>query len=680
MLPGWQAFPMLKILLPLAAGILLGSVMPSAPGFSLLIGLSILLFFFHFFSKQRVLRHLFGGVWIVWVFVFGWNYLHTRDSLWDARHWYHQGIQPDRNTRWEGEITQLKFTGKWQRATVQLTNVEQESTLTGIKGKMLVYLPGTPDVTSPAPGDRIIFSGMPYIIPAKMDPLGFDWRDYLRVRGVDYQIFVGDHNWKSQSPEGFSWRQTSYHYRRQFGEVLQLHIQDPAVSRLAQAVILGDRDELGESLNKAYQASGAVHILAVSGLHVGLVAGIVMFLLNFFGKGRRFYWIKAVIAVILIWGYIGLTGAADSAVRAGVLFSFLILGRTLQRHAETLNLLSAAVVVLLLVNPWMIYHVGFQLSVLAVAGILFFQPLIYRRWFPPNRVADYFWQLFTVTLAAQITTVMLSLFYFHYFPVYFVLSGIFVVPLAGMFLSLGVMVIALDFIVPLLSAWAAMILKVVGGLMNFMVGGIAGLPGATLDHLYPSVFWVVLLPLGIGLIMYALLYKLRRPFIAGVGVFVVGLILQAVGQFNLVSNSEWYVLQENRAETVLLFRQGKHYLAMPLDRDTSLREKVFWPGLGDIWMVTEDHDFNYGKLVKSGNQIIFGGDTIALLGLAPGQFVVAEGEPPTGPGDWTGGTMLLSPKLDWKQRKAWTNWGSNKEVALYDMRAKGYWQRKMALD
>lgn len=674
MISGWAPYPMVRLAIPFAAGIWWGSLQPAWPSaLTLALGLVLLL------PGLRSLKHgavWFGVAWSLWIFLAGWAWVRQADPLTRQDHWLKSGFSPNADTSWEGAIRDIRTSEHWVRLRVALDRWAPDDTTApqSITGPLLVYLPIVEVQDRIFPGDRIALQGKPRPIAPPLDPKGFDWRFHQRVHGVTHQVFLYDGDWKIAAPAVPSLYGRFQRWRLRFGEILDGYLSHPQARQLARAIILGDRDEFSDALNEAYQASGAVHVLAVSGLHVGLVAGMVMGLLGLFLRRKRQFPLRAILATALVWAYVALTGAADSAVRAGVLFSVILLGRSLSRQAASLNLLATAVFLLLLVSPWMIHHVGFQLSVFAVGGILFFQPLIFRAWFPPDRLSTYFWSLFTVTLAAQLGTLMLSLFHFHRFPVYFLLSGLFVVPLASLFLSVGVATLALHHVSPELAGWAGRLLEYLAEWMNALVLGISDLPGAVVADLSPYGYWSWLLPLIAGLVLYAWARKHSASLVNAAMALAAGMLLQAGLMVCDTSGAEWRLLRRQDEATRLLIRQGRDLLALDFQGEQAEPSLEHWPGWGRVWVLPASVDFRYGQVRKQGQRIDLGQTVLTWGAYAEGahrHLILPETPLPAGAPDST--LLLLAPELDARTRGRLHRQATRKGLAAIDLREHGCW-------
>ena len=252
------------------------------------------------------------------------------------------------------------------------------------------------------------------------------------------------------------------HLRHYFAGVIEQYVQRPESKQIALALLLGQKESLGKEVKQAYSATGTQHILAVSGLHVGIIYSILLLPLTFFKqKGQLLQKSYLVLVLGLIWIYALMTGFSPSVVRAVVMFSLVTLGQMRKRKPSIWNILAFSALLLLVLDPDIQSDLGFQLSYLAVAGIVGLQPILLRMWAPSNRVLDYFWQMATVTLAAQLITSPLTLHYFHTFPTYFLVANLLIVPLSYIILCVGVPF--------LLLAWIPMVGSLLGAIVDFLL-------------------------------------------------------------------------------------------------------------------------------------------------------------------------------------------------------------------
>ena len=210
------------------------------------------------------------------------------------------------------------------------------------------------------------------------------------------------------------------------------------------ALVLGMDDYLDNDTRKEFSSAGAIHILCVSGLHVGVIYMVLNALLFFLKRNKYARALRSLILLIGIWFYAMLTGLAPAVLRAATMFSFVIIGTGIKRKAGVFNSLTVSAFILLLFNPFLIYNVGFQLSYAAVIAIVAIQPTIYQIWQPKNKIADNIWGITTVSVAAQLGTAPLGLFYFHQFPNYFIITNLIAIPLATLILYAGFLSVILS--------------------------------------------------------------------------------------------------------------------------------------------------------------------------------------------------------------------------------------------
>jgi len=198
-------------------------------------------------------------------------------------------------------------------------------------------------------------------------------------------------------------------------------------------------------LRQSYAAAGAIHILAISGLHIGIIMLLISYILKPLDYLKNGKYLKLILVVSSLWFYAILAGLSPSIVRATTMFTALSFGLFLNRKTELINILALSAIILLLINPFYVFDVGFKMSYLAVLAIILIQPKIARLWHPKYKLVNYFWQLISVSTAAQIGVLPLSLYYFHQFPGLFFLTNIVIIPLLGIILGFGLILIVLAY-------------------------------------------------------------------------------------------------------------------------------------------------------------------------------------------------------------------------------------------
>jgi len=333
------------------------------------------------------------------------------------------------------------------------------------------------------PGDTILVRGGIRPVPPPGNPEAFDYRFYLFTRGVRFQVFVEQAYPLVRGRPSVSLVRFMDRWRTQLGNRLVQDTESAAVAAVSLALVMGQKKTLTEEIREAYARAGAMHVLAVSGLHVGIIALFVQRILGFFAPaGRTRKRLRVVGGIIAVWVFALLTGAAASVVRAAIMFSLFMLGQLYRTRAGVWNNILAAALIMLCVQPLYIFQLGFQLSFIAVAGIVFFYPHLNRLVYSPTRAVTYLWQLLCVGLAAQLVTAPLTVYHFGQFPLLFWLSGWVVIPLATLILASGLLKMAL-LSVPILGDLTVRLLNIVTALMNRAMHLIAEHPMAVKEEL-----------------------------------------------------------------------------------------------------------------------------------------------------------------------------------------------------
>lgn len=332
-------------------------------------------------------------------------------------------------------------------------------------------------------GSRLLIGGTPQPIEPPKNPDGFDYGQIMRHKGIAYRHFVARGQWRLVEPPAFSLRRLALSLQQSADRALEKAVNSPVEAGLASALIIGLKDELDERLLRAYSATGIMHILAVSGLHVGILFTLIGFLLRPLQRHPRGKYAFTGIVLAVLWGYALVTGLSPSVMRAALMFSLLGIGQLFARRNAPFNTLAFSALILLAYDPLMLFQVGFQLSYAAVAGIMYFYPRFYRLWEAPHWFVDKIWQILCVSAAAQLATFPLGIYYFHQFPNYFLLANLFAVPLAFLILTNGLIVLAFSWS-NLAAQLAGAALKWLIWLNNYLAFLVESLPYASAKLLY----------------------------------------------------------------------------------------------------------------------------------------------------------------------------------------------------
>lgn len=383
---------------------------------------------------------------------------------------------------------------KYQRYILQINQVLIASKVESATGLLYLYVKKDSSQSIISYGTQLRVKGAFYEIDQPTNPDQFNYRKYLARKNVFAQAFVtsADVQPIGHHPPNLILNH-ALRVRKSSSEMITDFIPGSHESAVLNALLLGVKDFLDNDIKKAYSAAGAMHVLAVSGLHVGIVYLLITLV---FGQMRKSNWGRVaflVVCLTTIWSFALITGFSASVMRAATMFSVIAVGEGLKRKGNIYNSLGIAAFILLIYNPFFVFDVGFQLSFIAVFGIVTFQPPIYALWQPTNQLLDYLWAIISVSIAAQLVTFPLSVYYFNQLPTYFLISNLIVIPAAMVMLTTGLFMLVIGSISALGGKTVGFLLGGFVELVNWLIMQIQSLPASTVDWIYLSALSVLLI-------------------------------------------------------------------------------------------------------------------------------------------------------------------------------------------
>jgi len=478
----------MRLVIPWIAGVFCGErffdcSMDVLWGVSVSIFLLILAFLFHF-CEHYSQRWCFGAVLTVLCFAGGWTGI-----TWQLRQT--QYTFPDDDVIYRVLITDTPQPR--ERTSLCRVLVKEYYDSIGshpVERKAILYLKQDSAAACLKSGDELLVSTR-ISPPANQKNFDeFDYARYLMRRGISGTGYVAAGKWitlRSVQTNGtihLRLRCLADSYREKVIALYrQLGFTGDELAVLS-ALTIGDKTELSESVRESYSIAGASHILALSGLHIGLLYAFLFFILRPVArKGRTGRCVRSVSLLVLLWAFAFFTGLSPSVVRSVTMFSILALADVFGRQPFSLNTLAVTAWLMLLCNPAGLFDVGFQLSFLAVASILLIQRPVYRLFAVRNRVGKSVWGLMSVSIAAQIGTAPLVMFYFSRFSVHFLLTNLLVIPLITIILYAAIFMLLLTPF-PWLQIWAVVgVRKLLEGL-NLFVRWVEQLPCSSVDGIW----------------------------------------------------------------------------------------------------------------------------------------------------------------------------------------------------
>ena len=484
----WNRFPFVRFSFAAIAGILLHGRFPDW-WFAPLIPFLILLALFTVLAiSGRVTR--FSNIFfpqgiislIIIAFAFGWI-SKANQTLTNPLHWRNS---ENRITAFEGVVvSDVLDKTSTKRYSVRITTITSKDSSSHKNGQLHLYLKKEKNGKVLKYGDVIRVFGTPSQIAPPSNPEEFNYSTYVARQQIYGQCFVSPDRVEviGHSPDLMILDQ-GFKIRKRLKNQIERYLPETETRAIAMALLIGVKDFLSDDLKTAYASAGAMHVLAVSGLHVGILYMILLGFLKPLEKRKGGNVIIAVIAILVIWSYTFVTGMSPSVLRAATMFSVFATSKAINRESNIYNSLGIAAFILMMFNPNLIFEVGFQLSFLAVTGIVYLQPKIYHLLYVKNKYLEKVWMITAVSIAAQISTLPLTIYYFHQFPTYFFLSNLVVIPGAMIIMIGGIGMLALGSIVDSLGIWLGWLLHWIIWFMNWVVQLVEQIPGSLITWLY----------------------------------------------------------------------------------------------------------------------------------------------------------------------------------------------------
>ena len=569
----WHESPFVRILLPFAGGVLLqekagGGELPFHVLTFCAISGAIVMLWLAVAKIPYAWRMAFGIASALTWFSGGWIghfYADQRKLPHHYSHFLHE------HSVLTGHVRDLKIRRERLRAEVKIYSIlDSLGNHRKVTGVIHLFVPASGDPKSLEIGDWVAFKGWVNPTEPVKNPYAFDYQTYLKRRHIHFQVFADSTQWKIiQRGNGFHVKGFLERCRSYCLDILARHLPSEEGYGVASALILGYREATPEALENAFAATGATHVLAVSGLHVGIVQLILASLLQIFEgrSSRKRRWIKTGILILGVWTFALLTGGAGSTLRAATMFSLLSLGKAIGRGISPYNSLAASAFLLIALDTNRIFDVGFQLSYLAVGGIVFLYPRIFKLWYISGRAGNYLWQLTALSLSATMVTAPISLMYFHQFPIYFWLSGLIAVPLSGVILGLGLWLFAVDWI-PFVGTFSGKILDWSVWLLNESILLVESMPYHLISGVWVSETGVWALYSAMFAFAFGVALRNFRWILAGLSILCAASLVHATVVFQKKSQRE-IILYHVRGNTVLDCVDGDRVISLHREAPTT---------------------------------------------------------------------------------------------------------------
>ena len=443
------------------------------------------------------------------------------------------------------------------KANARLTHLVSGDSLLPVKGNIIIYFKKDTALQLTY-GSQLIFSKDLQEIKNSGNPGGFDYKRYSLFQGITHQVYLKPGEYELiPGTQKNEFRQFLYNTREKILDILRLYIKGNKEQGLAEALLIGYKNDLEQSLVQSYTNTGVVHIIAISGLHLGLIYWLLTLLMKPLEKRKKIKWLRPVLIIAGLWLFSLLAGAQPSILRSALMFTCIVMGDSLSRKTSIYNTMAFSAFLLLCINPFWLWDVGFQLSYAAVLSIIIFMRPVYNWFYFSNKIIDFTWKLNAVTIAAQVLTVPIGIYHFHQFPNLFLLTNFVAVPLSSIILLGEILLCAIAFI-PAVASVLGNVLSWLIRMMNSYIERIESIRYSLWDGLQISLLQAALLLLFTAGISYWLMERSKRGLLAGSIAMLLFLAMRTASFID--SNQQQKIVVYNVPQKRAIdFINGRHY-------------------------------------------------------------------------------------------------------------------------
>jgi competence protein ComEC len=604
----FQNIPFLRLAVALAAGIIIGDNYELNETLVLAL-LTVILFLLVVFNKKYKFDYsLYFGtgvqLFFIWLGILITQQFNEKPEFYDKGNFIATIME-----------TPQEKPNSW-KSVVQIEAVQYSDNVKQTHELVIVYFAKNGKVTKLKSGDIILFNAAPQPITNHNNPYVFDYKKYLEQKRIYRQVYLTEENWIKTNKTKFSIVCQAEQIRENLLKIYREQPIDETEFEILSALTLGYKRELDPETKRIFSSSGAMHVLAVSGLHVGIIFLAITLIFGFLRRhktGRIFF---IIVTISLLWFYAIITGLSPSVMRASAMFSIFVIGQNLNRKPNIYNSLAASAFFLLLINPNNLFDTGFQLSYSAVFGIVFLQPKLEKLMVVKNKVFKYFWQLITVSIAAQIATFPITTYYFGQFPTYFWLANTFVIPAVMFLVPSGILLLFISKI-HFLANILAILLNYSIKAIYFLLSLIEQLPYSVFEISVDRVQLTFIITIFCAVLIFIMNYKFI--FLQTALIFTLFLSFSVLlFEINQLNNKELIVYDTPKNPTIHLIHGKRNYIIS--EEKITEDEMHYFPGITTarkmglsqpVFLISSD-TLTDGKIFLKNGFVFFEGKAIML--------------------------------------------------------------------
>ncbi len=593
--------PVVRLLIPFMAGIALALKTPFETGFLSIMFLGVLCVLYLLLESR--LSFYYSGRWISYVLVFLFLFFAGAYLASEKLNNVSPVSLPDDALLIAEVETPPKETENTYRTDIKVQAYRYKEEWFDGEGRARVYFQKDSMAANVKPGMLIAFHPDFDTVSNTGNPAEFDYAKYMTYHMIASSTYLKSGSWKViDKTEISGLKRRMIRLRTHLLDIYRQAGLEGDEFAVAAALSLGYKNKLHDKLRHAYSASGAMHVLAVSGLHVGIIYMVLYFLLSPLRRKKQLVYLQVIIVVVAIWFYALLTGLSPSVTRAAVMFSFISVGYLFKQHINIYNILAASAFVTMAVNPFVITELGFWFSYLAVLSIVTFYKPIHGLIRIRRNIPDKFWSIVAVSIAAQIGIAPLIIFYFHQFSNYFILTNILVIPVVTIIIYAAMLVFVVSLILPVLAVYTGQVMAFLVGLLNKTVFFIEDLPGAVSENLYITPVQILILYL---IILFGAIMILNGKRHFAWAVMVLLILFLSIGIIRDIKSVEQnkflvYNLKNQTAINCIVGNDNVLFTDVPEENN-----KVLDKRLSDYWLTEGLKKEKIVDLNKTGSRYMF---------------------------------------------------------------------------
>ena len=463
------------------------------------------------------------------------------------------------------------------KALASIGGLVENGSMVTAKGYIAIYFKMDSSILQLKEGSEIIFTHPLETIKSSGNPGAFDYARYCLFHNITHQVYLQSQDFiVIRQPNVSYFNQFAVGIRNYFIELIHRACPTGKESGVAEAMILGQKENLEKSLLESYFDTGLIHLLNISGMRLGFIFMLLTSVTR--PLENRKGWNALRISVVLsgIWLYTIICGIYPSLFRAALVFSFLGFSELFYRRVNSYHLLTVSAFALLVYDPFLLWDPGFQLSFLAVLSLIIFYRPIYHWIYFPNKLMNYFWRIAAGSIAVQVLLLPVSIYYFHQFTLIFMVSNLIAIPLSGLIFYCGIL-LCMSGAIPVVAKCTGSMLFFLIRILDLNVLNLQHFPYAIWSRLSLSVTEVILLLFFISCVGYWFLNKRSFALVLGLSSLLIIFALR-IFYLNQVANQcklLIYQIPHHQAVELIAGDQVQSICDNELKNDINFYEQIF---------------------------------------------------------------------------------------------------------